>query len=580
MSSSCTQMALRDRLRAAAAVVHDGVEIADLAEAVAAELERVDVVPEAVLPDVERVLEDHGRIGVGVGDRELGDREPVRDGPRPRAVALVEGELVQRQRLARVEADAQPPRAPAQRVAVQCEARALGLRDLDRPQIVAVGAPAAVAVVAGLLRDGHRAVVVDADDLHAVQVDDREEPSDRARIAVVAREIAAQPREGTPDAAAGLLEPPDRPGVDHHEIELVHPAQLERPPEARVGLDGHLGLGVLVRGDGGVHARHVLPGGQRVVVERDERLVRVDRRRARRARPRAAAAARLPRHAASCALSGSRSSTSMKRTASPRSRAPRTQATARSSSSAPRGSSGCGAVVMGVDSPRAARRARAELRAPGGQRGDLDELVRRVHLAALGAAEAERGDACRECRVGVGGGRNELVRQADVLAHAPHGREQRLAPVQAARGPPPEHLDLERERRLGRQQRAGPARSASRTASSSARCSTTSSACAAIALTVVPPSMRPMFVLASRRGGRLSARAIRQISSIALGRPRLAQEWPPGPFTPMRARRLPDGVHGDVQEAVALQRQRELRLAARRRPRAPRRGCRAPPRRP
>ena len=51
--------------------------------------------------------------------------------------------------------------------------------------------------------------------------------------------------------------------------------------------------------------------------------------------------------------------------------------------------------------------------------------------------------------------------------------------------------------------------------------------------------MRPMFVLASRRAGRLSARAIRQISSIALGRPRLAQEWPPGPLTAMRARRLP-----------------------------------------
>jgi len=51
--------------------------------------------------------------------------------------------------------------------------------------------------------------------------------------------------------------------------------------------------------------------------------------------------------------------------------------------------------------------------------------------------------------------------------------------------------------------------------------------------------MRPMFVLASRLGGRLSARAIRQTSSIALGRPRLAQEWPPGPLTAMRARRLP-----------------------------------------
>ena len=75
--------------------------------------------------------------------------------------------------------------------------------------------------------------------------------------------------------------------------------------------------------------------------------------------------------------------------------------------------------------------------------------------------------------------------------------------------------------------------------SSSARCSITSSAWAAIALTAVPPWIRPMFVLASPRGCRLSVRAMRHTSSIALGRPRLAQEWPPGPRTVMRARRLP-----------------------------------------
>ncbi len=91
--------------------------------------------------------------------------------------------------------------------------------------------------------------------------------------------------------------------------------------------------------------------------------------------------------------------------------------------------------------------------------------------------------------------------------------------------------------------------------SSSARCSITSSAWAAIALTAVPPWIRPMFVLASPRGCRLSVRAMRHTSSIALGRPRLAQEWPPGPRTVMRARRLPTAVDGDVREAVALERQ-------------------------
>ena len=99
--------------------------------------------------------------------------------------------------------------------------------------------------------------------------------------------------------------------------------------------------------------------------------------------------------------------------------------------------------------------------------------------------------------------------------------------------------------------------------SSSARCSITSSAWAAIALTAVPPWIRPMFVLASPRGCRLSVRAMRQTSSIALGRPRLAQEWPPGPRTVIRARRLPTRVDGDVREAVALERERQVGLQGR-----------------
>ena len=62
---------------AAARVVHPRVEVADLAEAVAAQLERVHERAEAVLADVERVLEVDGRVGVAVGDDELGDRRAV-----------------------------------------------------------------------------------------------------------------------------------------------------------------------------------------------------------------------------------------------------------------------------------------------------------------------------------------------------------------------------------------------------------------------------------------------------------------------------------------------------------------------
>ncbi len=217
-----------------------------------------------------------------------------------RAVAGVECELVQREGLARVEADAQAPWPPAQRTTVEHEARALGLRDLDRAQIVAIGPAAAVAVVAVLL--GHRqdAVVVDADDLHRAEVDEREQAADRSRVAVVAREIAAQPRERPAHAAGAVLEQADRPGVDHDELELVDPAQRQRGAEAGIGLDGELGLGVLVGRDGSLDARHRLEGQESLAAEVDDRLVghpareHDERRLARRGRSAAAPRPRAP----------------------------------------------------------------------------------------------------------------------------------------------------------------------------------------------------------------------------------------------------------------------------------------------
>ena len=114
-----------------------------------------------------------------------------------------------------------------------CRLEPSRLGDLDRAQVVAVGAPAAVAVVAVLGRHRQHAVVVDPDDLHAVEIDDRDEAADRARVAVVAGQIAAQPGERTPDAPVRLLEAPDRPGVDHDRLEVVHAAQRERAPGSR-----------------------------------------------------------------------------------------------------------------------------------------------------------------------------------------------------------------------------------------------------------------------------------------------------------------------------------------------------------
>ena len=72
---------LRDPVGLAARVVHDRVEVGDLAEAVAAELERRGHEPEPPLADVERGAAVVVGGGIAVGDDHLGEREPVGDRP-------------------------------------------------------------------------------------------------------------------------------------------------------------------------------------------------------------------------------------------------------------------------------------------------------------------------------------------------------------------------------------------------------------------------------------------------------------------------------------------------------------------
>ncbi len=71
--------------------------------------------------------------------------EPVSD--RAHAVAVHVADLVQGESLALVEADAEPPFLPAHLPAVELEARAFGLDDLERPQVVPVAAAVRLSVV-------------------------------------------------------------------------------------------------------------------------------------------------------------------------------------------------------------------------------------------------------------------------------------------------------------------------------------------------------------------------------------------------------------------------------------------------
>ena len=241
---------VRDGQRLTVLVVGDGVEVVDLAQAVAAQLQRVQQQPDAVLALVEHVLDPVGRRGVAVGDVHLRQRGPVHDRAHPAPVLVAD--LVQDQSLARGVAHPQPPLLPADGVPVHGEARTLGLGDLDRPDVVADrGVRRAVVVVehqlrhvvAGLLRQRHDAVVPDVDDLHQVQVDQHDQALDRAGVAVVVLPVAHERQRPDQPAALGVLDvEAGRPGVDHRQREVGDAALAHRLLPPGVGPGDLLGL--------------------------------------------------------------------------------------------------------------------------------------------------------------------------------------------------------------------------------------------------------------------------------------------------------------------------------------------------
>ena len=173
---------LGDLLHVAERVGHRHVEVDDLAETVTAQGEGVRVIAEVELPGVEGLLAQRSRGAVAVGDHELGDRHAV--GNRPLAAGIVESHVVKHKSLTLVEADAQPPALPAHTPAIDRERRAVLLHDGEVAQShVLAGLVGPVG--AGRQRDRRGAfVILHAQDLAGVEVDDGAQALDRVRVDV------------------------------------------------------------------------------------------------------------------------------------------------------------------------------------------------------------------------------------------------------------------------------------------------------------------------------------------------------------------------------------------------------------
>ncbi len=117
------------RVRGAALVGDDRIEVGDVADAVATEFEGIGVTPDEVFAGVEVVLPRTHRRRIAVGHNHLRDRRAVDDRTHPTAVG--EADLMQDETFAGVETDSQTPLLPLDEVSGDGEARTLRLGDGD-----------------------------------------------------------------------------------------------------------------------------------------------------------------------------------------------------------------------------------------------------------------------------------------------------------------------------------------------------------------------------------------------------------------------------------------------------------------
>ena len=338
---------VRDRVRLPAGVVEHGVDVPDLAEAVAAQLQRGGHEPQTPLADVEGgppvVVE--GRVAVG--HHHLRERHPV--GDVAHGAVVVVRHLVDHRTLAVVEAQPHRPVLPAQLGALEGEGRALGLGDLQRPE---VGAQVARPGSGHVLRVHRRltvvVVVLELEQLQAVQVDHQLEARHRVRVDVARRRLpvpdvapaqpAVPPLLGHQRATVG-------PHLDHHQRQVGDPAGRERGDHLRMGPHRLVDLVVSSTVKFGV-----TPGR----CDQDDH----PRRPGRPPPPRPGWSARSHstaretrgtgspvRHAFTAALAGSSSAIEANRHVSPSPRSSRSSAAVRRNSSSDSGSSGCCAIT-------------------------------------------------------------------------------------------------------------------------------------------------------------------------------------------------------------------------------------------
>ena len=120
---------IADVFRLAVPIVMPGIEIMDMAEAVATERQGIEELADAILARIEGIAAEGAATGIAVGNDHFSHRGAVHDGAE--AAFILIADHVQDQAFADMEADAHLPLLPAHQISFDAEARAFRLGDLQ-----------------------------------------------------------------------------------------------------------------------------------------------------------------------------------------------------------------------------------------------------------------------------------------------------------------------------------------------------------------------------------------------------------------------------------------------------------------
>jgi hypothetical protein len=264
-----------DRARFPCAVGQHRVQVADLPQAVAAELEGVRQASHPVLAGVEVRAPVEAVVGVAVGHDHLAEARAVED--LALLVAVAEAQVGEDEAVDRMQRHVQPPVLPAQDVPVQREAGAVRLDDVQRCDVVAPAAHRLLRLVVAVGGgDRHDRVVVEhVDDLAGVEVDAGAQVLDRRRVGVGERvrlEVGRRPHD--PPAGWVLREAAGAERVDLHLAEVLDAAAAQRRDEPRVGERGLGRPDEVLLHDRRLHALQLAPRGELAGRQLDDGVVR------------------------------------------------------------------------------------------------------------------------------------------------------------------------------------------------------------------------------------------------------------------------------------------------------------------